>query len=123
MYLPVLCGVEPRFVCRFFEMAKSANISRCMVIEMVAASLCAQPVPQREGDNYVIVCSVSFSNLLQKDLKRKSQMVTMEEREHVMSGNYQQLLDEQKRLDQEKANEVRGHWNGGTICCHGNWHL
>ncbi len=34
-------------------------------------------------------------------------MVTEEEREHVMSGNFDQLLAEQERMDRERDNEVQ----------------
>ena len=44
--------------------------------------------------------------LLQEILRRGQQVVTEQEREHVMSGNLGQLVDEQKRIDMEREAEV-----------------
>ena len=38
----------------------------------------------------------------------RQQVVTDVEREHVMSGNLDQLVEEQRRIDKEKDAEVRG---------------
>ena len=46
----------------------------------------------------------------------RQQVVTDVEREHVMSGNLDQLVEEQRRRDEEKDAEVRGEgvrvWKG-----------
>ena len=46
--------------------------------------------------------------IFQNELRKQKQVVTEAEREHAMSGNFQQLLNEQDRLDTERDNEVRG---------------
>ena len=43
----------------------------------------------------------------QNELRERTQVVTEEEREHVMSGNFDQLLAEQERMDRERDNEVQ----------------
>ena len=49
-------------------------------------------------------------------MKKQQQVVTELEREHVMSGNLDQLVEEQRRIDAEKDAEVRGwRWRGGKV--------
>ena len=43
----------------------------------------------------------------------RQQVVTDLEREHVMSGNLDQLVEEQRRIDEEKDAEVRAPVWGG----------
>ena len=43
----------------------------------------------------------------QNELRERTQVVTEEEREHVMSGNFDQLLAEQEIMDRERDNEVQ----------------
>ena len=54
--------------------------------------------------------------LLQGAATGRQQVVTDLEREHVMSGNLDQLVEEQRRIDEEKDAEVRGEgvrvWRG-----------
>ena len=49
---------------------------------------------------------------VQSAVRKQQQVVTELEREHVMSGNLDQLVEEQRRIDAEKDAEVRG-WRGG----------
>ena len=42
----------------------------------------------------------------QSEMFQRTQLVTEEEREHVMSGNYDNLMAEQERRDRERDNEV-----------------
>ena len=46
--------------------------------------------------------------ILQGTVAGRQQVVTDVEREHVMSGNLDQLVEEQRRIDEEKDAEVRG---------------
>ena len=50
--------------------------------------------------------------LLQGVATGRQQVVTDLEREHVMSGNLDQLVEEQRRIDEEKDAEVRGEERG-----------
>ncbi|XP_064389719.1 uncharacterized protein LOC135337661 isoform X2 [Halichondria panicea] len=68
------------------------------------------------GSNTPGVCT----NL--NELRESTQVVTEEEREHVMSGNFDQLLAEQERMDRERDNELRRREEAlsgrrGLLCC------
>lgn len=53
---------------------------------------------------------------VQSAVKKQQQVVTELEREHVMSGNLDQLVEEQRRIDAEKDAEVRRwRWRGGKV--------
>jgi len=53
---------------------------------------------------------------VQSAVKKQQQVVTELEREHVMSGNLDQLVEEQRRIDAEKDAEVRGwRWRDGKV--------
>ena len=53
------------------------------------------------------VCLATSYTSSQSELRERLQVVTQVEREHVMSGNFDQLLAEQERLDRERDAEVR----------------
>ena len=59
--------------------------------------------------SYDLVCTYTRTHTYthtQSDLYQRTQLVTEEEREHVMSGNFDNLLAEQERRDRERDNEV-----------------
>ena len=57
----------------------------------------------------------------QNELRESTQVVTEEEREHVMSGNFDQLLAEQERMDRERDNEVQ--WRLFILSIHACTHV
>ena len=44
--------------------------------------------------------------LIQVEARRSRQMVTDAERDYAMSGNFDQLVEEQRRIDEERDAEV-----------------
>lgn len=49
-----------------------------------------------------------FVPLLQADARRKKQVVTETEREHIMNGKLDDLVEHQRRMDEERDAQVSG---------------
>ena len=55
---------------------------------------------------YFFLLSVCGQLLVQVEARRSRQVVTDAERDYAMSGNFDQLIEEQRRIDEERDAEV-----------------